>query len=72
MPAFEKNRGLGIWDWYFRGRMERISMKKKGNKKKECPLFLVFVHLPIYSVYTSFLTNILTFLSMHAVFCKAA
>ena len=36
MRAFEKNRGLEIWDWYFSGRMETISMKKKGNERKEC------------------------------------
>ena len=36
MHAFWKIRGLVIWDWYFSGRMETISMKKKGNERKEC------------------------------------
>ena len=36
MHAFEKIRGIVIWDWYFSERMETISMKKKGNERKEC------------------------------------
>ena len=34
MCAFRKNRGLVIWDWYFCGRMETISTKKKVNERK--------------------------------------
>ena len=40
MRAFEKMRELVIWDWYFSGRMETISTKKKGNERKKdaaCP-----------------------------------
>ena len=36
MRAFEKIRELFIWDWYFSGRMETISAKKKGIERKEC------------------------------------
>ena len=36
MRAFEKMRELVIWDWYFSGRMETISTKKKGNERKRC------------------------------------
>ena len=36
MCAFEKIKELVIWDWYFSGRMEAISTKKKGNERKEC------------------------------------
>ena len=36
MRAFEKIRELVIWDWYFSGRMETISTKKKGNERKGC------------------------------------
>ena len=36
MHALEKFRGLVIWDWYFRRRMEMISTQKKGNERKEC------------------------------------
>ena len=36
MHAFEKIWGLVIWDWYFSGRMEKSSMKKKGNERKGC------------------------------------
>ena len=36
MRAFEKHKGLVIWDWYFSGRMGTISMKKKGNERTEC------------------------------------
>ena len=36
MRAFEKIRGLVIWDWYFSGKMETISTKKKGNERKGC------------------------------------
>ena len=36
MHAFEKIRELVIWGWYFSGRMETISTKKKGNERKEC------------------------------------
>ena len=32
----EKIRGLVIWDWYFSGRMQVISTKKKGNERKGC------------------------------------
>ena len=32
MRAFEKIRGLLIWDWYFSWRMEIISTEKKGNE----------------------------------------
>ena len=35
MGAFEK-RELVIWNWYFSGRMDTISMKKKGNERKGC------------------------------------
>ena len=35
MSAFDKIRGLVIRDWYFSGRMETISTKKKGNERKE-------------------------------------
>ena len=36
MRAFEKMRELVIWDWYFSGRMETISTKKKGNESEGC------------------------------------
>ena len=36
MRAFEKIKELVIWDWYFSGRMETSSRKKKGNERKEC------------------------------------
>ena len=58
--AFEKIIELVIWDWYFSARMETISMKVKGNERKGCryvTLFLAFVCLPIYCVYTKFLSN---------------
>ena len=31
-----KNRELVICDWYFSGRMETTSTKKKGNEREEC------------------------------------
>ena len=40
MRAFEKNRELDILDWYFSGRMEMISMKKKGNERKGVKILL--------------------------------
>ena len=42
MRVFEKIRGLVIWYWYlvlvlvFSGRMENISAKEKGSKRKGC------------------------------------
>ena len=36
MSAFDKIRGLVIRDWYFSGRMETISTKKKGKERKGC------------------------------------
>ena len=36
MHAFGKIRELVILDWYFSGRMETISTKKKGNERKGC------------------------------------
>ena len=36
MRAFEKIRGLVIWDRYSSGRMETTSTKKKGNERKGC------------------------------------
>ena len=42
-----------------------IGTKKKGNERKECQNIVqkLFVHLPIYCVYTWFLNNISTSLS---------
>ena len=37
MRASEKKiRGLVIWDWYFNGRIETMSTKKKDNERKGC------------------------------------
>ena len=34
MLAFEKIRGLVIWDWCFSGRRETISTKRKVTKER--------------------------------------
>ena len=57
MRVFEKIRGLVIWDWYFSGRMETISTKKKGKERKQISANnSLLLEKTLYSVYLG--TNI--------------
>ena len=60
MRVFEKIRGLVIWDWYFSGRMEMTSTKRKVTKERDLGnSVLGVVNLLLYCVHTWFLSNIL-------------